>query len=167
MTLPAQAFATKAPRDLLPGQLSQTRGSWALRIAYTVQQRTVHGFVVLEGDLAGRLFDVREGMDSGLCIAAPFSWFPAVSAAVPSADSLAASALTLAPSGIVILGGRTDTWGESDHIAFDVAGHELPDFEERGVPLRFSRWTIELQHDGRPFESLGTLATIDRTSATG
>lgn len=168
MSMPAEAFAHAMPRDRPPGSLFQLRGQWALRVAYTVLEREVAGAVMLEGPHRGRLIEVGQGNASGLCIVSPFAWFPGIDAQTrPSSDGHSTAALTITPVGIAIVGGRPDNFGEVDHIAFGVDGHEIADYQERSVSQRFSRWTIELHHVDRPFTSLGTLGTIDCSASPG
>lgn len=162
MNFPAQAFAVRSPIDLQPGELFQSRGSWALRVVYEAWQTPTQGYILLEGERAGSLVPLRDGIATGLCIASPFSWFPAASIAGATVSARLTAALTLTESGVVVVGGYTDRLNDTDYRAFDIDGSEVAGFEEWRPAPRLAVWTIELQHEARPFESLGTLASIDR-----
>src|SRR3546814_16704344 len=84
MNIPAQAFAYLHPVDLAPGQLFKFRGGWALRVSHCEDR---HGFLMLEGERAGTVFDLIAGMVRSLAIVDPFGWFPMVAGGdQPSTD---------------------------------------------------------------------------------
>jgi len=157
MSLPVQAFAERAPQDLTPGQLFKLRGHWALRVELRGSQ-TQAGLVLLEGDRAGQIFRIADGIARALCIVSPFGWFPAIAGPAPRVDGIVPASLALSASGVLIPGVIPDGWGET--VAFSIDGMQVE--ELRGSAPHFQHWTIELHHQDRPFQSLGTIATIDR-----
>lgn len=163
MSIPAQVFGEAYPSKILPGQLFKFRDSWALRVAHG-NQKEIQGFVLLEGDRVGRLFKIGDEMPRCLAIMHPFTWFPSVDAtAIPQREAMQTATLTLGSIGPVIIG--CDLVGNginSNCIAFDLDGRESENFDADGSEVRFAKWSVELQHPSRPFESLGTLLLIDR-----
>ncbi len=117
---------------------------------------------MLEGERAGQLMRIPDGIAPVVGIVEPFSWFPGVDeTATPQAEGLVTAALSVGPSGVFITGGIIDGWGDGEHFGFSLDGRQTEDV--RGNTPRFARWTIELCDVARPFHSLGILATIDRT----
>lgn len=159
MKIPAQAFAYIHPSDMAPGQLFKFRGGWALRVLHGEDR---HGFLMLEGERAGSVFDLTPGMVRSLAIVEPFGWLPMVAGGdTPSADADIALTLTLTKEGPVIGGtDARDTWDRT-YIAFGLDGHGV-EIEDLHRAMRFERWSVELCHRDRPFSSLGVLLELDR-----
>lgn len=167
MSIPAQVFGEAYPGKMSPGQLFKFRGFWALRVAYG-KQKDIQGFVLLEGDYAGRLFKIGDGMSRCLAIVHPFTWFPSVEAtAIPERDAMQTATLTVGPTGPLIIGGEFEgDHIDSNYIVFEIDGRESESFDAHGSVVRFPKWSVELQHPSRPFESLGTLLLVDRQGGT-
>lgn len=159
MSLPAQAFAERAPQDLTPGQLFTLRGHWALRVELQGSQ-TQAGLLLLEGERAGQIFRIADGISRTLCVVSPFGWFPAIEGSTPRVEGVVPASLALSASGVLLPGVIPDGWGET--VAFGLDGMQVE--ELRGSAPHFQCWTIELHHQDRPFQSLGTIATIDRAA---
>jgi hypothetical protein len=167
MSIPAQAFGEAYPAKMSPGQLFKFRGFWALRVAYG-NQTEIQGFVLLEGEYAGRLFKIGDGMPRCLAIVHPFTWFPSVeAAAIPQRDAMQTATLTVGSIGPVVIGCDLEGDGfDRNYIAFDLDGRESESFDAHGSVVRFAKWSVELQHPSRPFESLCTLLLVDRQVGT-
>src|SRR3546814_17124777 len=123
MNIPAQAFAYLHPVDLAPGQLFKFRGGWALRVSHGADR---HGFLMLEGERAGTVFDLIAGMVRSLAIVEPFGWFPLVAGGdTPSTDADIALPLTVTNTGTVIAGTAARvTWGATS-IRFGTGGSRV------------------------------------------
>ncbi|WP_036106857.1 hypothetical protein [Lysobacter capsici] len=166
MSIPAEVFGEEFPSEMLPGQLFKLRDSWALRVVFGNQTET-KGFIMLEGDYAGRLIKIGSGMPRCLMIASSFTWFPAVEdGATPQRDANQTATLTVGPAGPVIIGGDVDGGGfDTDYIAFDLDGRQNASFDAHRSVVRFAKWSVELQHPSRPYESLGRLLLVDRSQS--
>lgn len=158
MSLPAPAFAERAPLDVAHGQLFTLRGHWALRVE--LQGSQTQAGLLLEGERAGQIFRIDDGIALTLCVVSPFGWFPAIEGSTPRVKRVVPASLALHASGVLLAGVIPDGWGET--LAFGLDGMQVE--ELRGSAPHFQRWTIELHHKDRPFQSLGTIATIDRTA---
>src|SRR3546814_19440955 len=102
MNIPAQAFAYRHPVDLAPGQLFKFRGGWALRVSHGEDR---HGFLMLEGERAGTVFDLIAGLVRSLANVEPFGWFPMVAGGdTPSTDADLDLTLTVPNKGPVLGG---------------------------------------------------------------
>lgn len=110
MSLPAQAFAERAPQDLTPGQLFKLRGHWALRVELRDSQ-TPAGLLLLEGERAGQIFRIADGVSRALCIVSPFGWFPAIDGSASRVDGVVPASLALSTSGVLLPGVTPDGWG--------------------------------------------------------
>lgn len=159
MSLPAQAFAQRAPQDLTPGQLFTFRGHWALRVELQGSQTQAY-LLLLQGERAGQIFRIVDGIARTLCVVPPFGWFPATEGSTPRVDGVVPASLALSASGVLLPGVIPDGWGET--VAFGLDGMQVD--ELRGSAPQFQCWSIELHHQDRPFQSLGTIATIDRAA---
>lgn len=159
MSFPAQAFAERAPQDLTPGHLFTLRGNWALRVEIQGSQ-TQAGLLLLEGERAGQILRIADGIARALCVVSPFGWFPAIAGSTPRSDAVVPASLAFSASGVLLRGVIPDGWGET--AAFGLDGMQVE--EPRGSVPHFQSWSIELHHQDRPFQSLGTIATIDRAA---
>lgn len=168
VSIPAQAFFETHPQKLEPGRLFKLRGNWALRVAFG--NDNIHqGFVLLQGECVGQLMRLGEGMARSIAIGHPFSWFPSVEVgAEPKQDVYRTATLTVGPTGPVIIGEEASRGNyDPDPVAFGSDGLENEDYDPHGGVIGFNRWTVELQHITRPFISLGTIASIDRSKPKG
>jgi hypothetical protein len=158
--IPAQAFAQACPGDLTPGSLFKFRGFWALRV---VHGDDLEGFLMLEGENAGRILRMKTGLPQVFCIAAPFCWFPSVSPdAKPTLEGGEILGLTLTTHGPAILGlDSLDQWNPT-YLAFAKTGQSV-DAQGSRRAFRFEQWSVELCHKDRPFESLATLIEVNRS----
>lgn len=161
MKIPAQVFAQSHPDDLAPGTLFRFGGSWALRVS---RDTYFQGFLMLEGERAGSVFELRDGVQQVAAIVHPFCWFPmVVSDAVPTLEAERTATLTLTEKGLVIVGlDARDQWGSS-YLDFSLAGEDF-DSLDLHLGMRFDQWSVELCHTDRPYVSLGTLLQVDRRS---
>lgn len=158
MKFPAQAFAEAYPKDLEPGRLFRFREHWALRVSHA---EDLEGLLILEGDHAGKVFSIGDGMAKSLAIVQPFNWFPAVQDVMPARNDAFNITLAVTPAGLVLSGSDVrDSFGD-DHLSFGLDGRGVDgsDLHRAG---RFERWSAELFHEARPFVSLGTLFEVDR-----
>jgi len=162
MIIPAEAFAERVPQDLAPGSVFWFREAWAFLVSHELDDVPVKSFIMLQGDRAGTLFKVVEGMPACLTLADPFAWFPAVpNGTLPSRDVFETASLSVTASGPVVVGGIPDRWGEADMFAFSLDGRSLGE-APRGAVNRHGKWTAELCHPSRPFVSLGQIFEVDR-----
>ncbi|KLB10630.1 hypothetical protein, partial [Xanthomonas hortorum] len=124
MTFPAEAFAERIPQDLSPGSIFLFREAWALLVDNQADPGdSTPCFVMLQGDRVGTVFKVVQGMPPCLTLAEPFAWFPAVpQGAVPRHQTLETASLSVTPSGVVLVGGIPDRWGDADKFAFGMKG---------------------------------------------
>lgn len=158
MKFPAQAFAEVHPKDLEPGRLFKFRDLWALRVSHAEE---FEGFLIFEGDHAGKVFKLGDGMAQSLAITHPFNWFPAVGDAMPARSEALTVSLAVTSNGPVLTGSDAQDHFGDDHLSFglDGRGVEVPNLHRAS---RFEQWSAELFHDSRPFVSLGTLFEVDR-----
>ncbi|KFA27618.1 hypothetical protein FQK02_13840 [Xanthomonas vasicola] len=163
MSIPAQAFADRLPNDLTPGSLFLFRESWALLVNNQQEEpEPVLAFLMLQGERAGSLFKVGEGMTRCLTLVEPFGWFASVEEDVlPAHDGVDTASLSLTSSGPVIVGQLPSNWGDGDKIAFGMDGQPLGGYP-RGAVRRFAKWSAELCHPSRPFVSLGRIFEVNR-----
>ncbi|MGY0762364.1 hypothetical protein ACW3SO_00095 [Xanthomonas campestris] len=161
MSVPAQAFADRLPNDLLPGSIFLFRESWAMLVNNQQEEpEPVLAFLMLQGERAGSLFKVGEGMTQCLTLAEPFGWFASVKEGVlPAHDVVDTASLSLTSDGAVVVGQIPNQLG--DKIAFGMDGQLRSDYP-RGAVKRFAKWSVELCHPSRPFVSLGRLFEVDR-----
>jgi hypothetical protein len=158
MAIPAQAFGEIYPKELRPGSIFKFRSNWAMLV--TNEDGSTLDFLMLGGEHAGQLFNVTPGMPKCLGVIPPFTWFPALEeGAGASHTEHQTTTLTLTPSGPVIIGANTDGY-DPKYFAFRLDGVVDRDYQPYGIGLRFSDWTVELQHPERPFESLGSLFSV-------
>lgn len=157
MKIPAQAFSQVAVSDLAPGSLFIFRDRWAVRVS---SDADFQGFVLLEGERMGRVFQLASGTAHSIAIMSPFAWFPALSLdAKPMVETNRTPALTLTCDLPVIVGiDARETW-EPNYLAFgmDGQGVDMPDLYRAA---RFEKWSVELCHRDRPYVSLGTLVEV-------
>ncbi len=160
MKLPAQAFAEISPRELEPGRLLKFRGQWALRVS---RVEGFEGILMFEGDHAGKVFQIAEGMAKSLAVVHPFGWFPVVARDVgPSADAATTITLAMTSEGPALTGADPrDRMFKDTYLSFGLDGHGI-DNDDVLRASRFEQWSAELFHDSRPFVSLGTLFEVDR-----
>lgn len=160
MTIPARAFCEIYPRDVQLGSLFRLRDEWAMLVGYEdVGERD---FLLLTGDRTGHLQRLTTGMPKCLALAPPFSWFAAISSAADVRRSeRQTAALTISPRGPIVIGAMPDRFGDHEYIAFGLDGVVDREYELDGAKLRLLSWTAELAHASRPFESLGTLLTVN------
>ncbi|MBB4606498.1 hypothetical protein GGR59_002764 [Xanthomonas arboricola] len=166
MIVPAEAFAERIPQDLSAGSIFLFRDSWALLVDNQADPSEPSAcFVMLQGDRVGTVFKVVQGMPPCLTLAEPFSWFPAVpQGAMPGHQPLETASLSVTPTGVVLVGGIPDRWGEPDKFAFDMKGQFVGE-APRGAVRRFATWSAELCHPSRPIVSLGRLFEVNRVQA--
>lgn len=159
MKIPAQAFAQRYPLDLTPGQLFKFRDSWALRVSHGEERQ---GFLLLQGERAGWVYEIGPGMAQCLAIVEPFGWFPMVLVEdKPTAQADRTLTLTLTPGKPVIVGADALRDWDQTYIAFGSDGRAI-EVEDLYRAMRYEQWSIALCHRDRPFSSLGTLLDIDR-----
>lgn len=159
--VPAQAFAQLYPKDLAPGGLFRFRGSWALRVA---READFHAFLMLEGERAGDVFELAEGMAEEVAIVQPFGWFPMMSlTASPTQKDDWPLTLALTEAGPAIVGAYSRNDWTPRNLAFSPKG-ECIETVELYRTARFDQWSVEVCHIDRPYQSLGTLLQIDRRS---
>lgn len=158
MKFPAQAFAEVYPKDLAPGRLFKFREQWALRVSHAEE---FEGFLIFEGDHAGKVFQLGDGMARSLAIVHPFSWYPAVGDAMASRSEVLTITLAVTSAGPVLTGSDARDHFGDEHLSFGLDGRvvEVPNLHRTS---RFEHWSAELFHDSRPFVSLGTLFEVDR-----
>src|SRR3546814_18521929 len=157
MNIPAQAFAYRHPVDLAPGQLFKFRGGWALRVSHGEDR---HGFLMLEGERAGTVFDLIAGMVRSLAIVEPFGWFPMVAGGdTPSTDADIALTLTVTNKGPVIGGSDARVTLDRTFIAFGLDGCGVG-MDDLPRALRFYQWSGGLFPRDRPFFSLVVLLAV-------
>ncbi|UYK67676.1 hypothetical protein NG831_05730 [Xanthomonas sacchari] len=163
MNVPAQAFVDSHPSSLSPGSLFLFRESWALLVNNQQEEaEPVLAFLMLQGERAGSLFKVGDGMGRCLTLAEPFGWFASVKEGTPPThDVVDTASLSLTPDGPVIVGQIPNQ--EGGKIAFGMDGQPLAD-HPRGAVKRFATWSAELCHPTRPFVSLGRIFEVDRTA---
>ncbi|MDO0860873.1 hypothetical protein VDR86_20205 [Xanthomonas campestris pv. campestris] len=113
MSIPAQAFADRLPNDLSPGSIFLFRKSWAMLVNNQQEEGDpVLAFLMLQGERAGSLFKVGEGMTRCLTLAEPFGWFASVKeVALPAHDVVDTASLSLTPHGPVVVGQMPSQWG--------------------------------------------------------
>ncbi|MFW9441156.1 hypothetical protein ACE8C5_21515 [Xanthomonas euvesicatoria] len=164
MSIPAQAFADRLPNDLSPGSIFLFRESWAMLVNNQQEEGDpVLAFLMLQGERAGSLFKVGEGMTRCLTLAEPFGWFASVKeVALPAHDVVDTASLSLTSHGPVVVGQMPSQWGDGDKIAFGMDGQPLGDHPP-GAVKRFATWSAEIFHPSRPFVSLGRIFEVDRT----
>lgn len=157
MKIPVQAFAEVHPKGVSLGSVLKFRGSWAMLVGYEEGQKDL---LMLAGERAGRLINLRDGMGTCLAIIAPFSWFPAVDEGVePASVDHQTTTLTLTDKGPVIIGADMDRY-DPDHRAFGMNGLCDREYNAYGSGLRFCQWSAQLMHEGEPFRSLGQLFEV-------
>lgn len=163
MIVPAEAFAECVPQDLAPGSIFKLPDAWALLVINENEDgAAVPSYILLQGERAGTLSEVRKGMSACLTLAEPFAWFPAVpNGTLPSRDVFETASLSVTASGPVVVGGTVDRMGDADMFAFNMAGQLLGE-APRGAVNRYGNWTAELCHPSRPFVSLGQIFEVDR-----
>ncbi|MCC3255051.1 hypothetical protein [Xanthomonas campestris] len=166
MTFPAEAFAERIPQDLSPGSIFLFRESWAMLVNNQHEEaEPVLAFLVLQGERAGSLFKVGEGMTRCLTLAEPFGWFASVEKEVlPTHDVVDTASLSLTSAGPVVVGQMPSQWGDGDKIAFGMDGQPHSDYPP-GAVKRFAKWSVELCHPTQPFVSLGQIFEVDRSLA--
>ncbi|WP_372353796.1 hypothetical protein ACDH63_07370 [Xanthomonas axonopodis pv. maculifoliigardeniae] len=164
MSVPAQAFADRLPNDLSPGSIFLFRESWVLLVNNQQEEaEPVLAFLMLQGERAGSLFKVGDGMGPCVTLAEPFEWFASVKDGVPPAhDVVDTASLSLTSVGPVVVGQMPSQWGDGDKIAFGMHGQPLGD-HPRGAVKRFAKWSVELCHPAQPFVSLGRIFEVDRS----
>lgn len=156
--LPAEIFAEEYPGKVPLGSLLRFRGFWALRVGGSEE---IDGFLMLQGEYAGRIFKIKPGLPRVLHIAAAFGWFAALPTdAMPTVDGDELVRLTLTANGPVIFGDDGQDEWRPNYIAFAPTGRVVT-VEDRRRAMRFEHWTVELCHKARPFESLTTLFEVD------
>lgn len=159
MKFPAQAFAEIHPKDLEPGRLLKLHGQWALRVSHAEE---FEGVLMFEGDHAGKVFKIGDGMVRALAIIHPFNWFPVVdSDATPSRDAAATITLTVTSSGPVLTGSDPRDRFDDTYMTFGLDGRGIGGSDLHRAS-RYEQWSAELFHDSRSFVSLGTLFEVDR-----
>src|SRR3546814_482074 len=157
MNIPAQAFAYLHPVDLAPGQLFKFRGGWALRVSHGEDR---HGFLMLEGERAGTVFDLIAGMVRSLAIVEPFGWFPMVAGGdTPSTDADIALTLTVTNKGPVIGGSDARDLWDRTFTGLGLVGRG-GGMEDRHLTMRFDPWSVGLFPRDRPFFSLVVLLAV-------
>ncbi|WP_230598272.1 hypothetical protein [Xanthomonas albilineans] len=161
---PQKLLLRNPPQDLPLGSIFLFRDSWALLVDDQADPNDPAAcFVMLQGDRVGTVFKVVQGMPPCLTLAEPFAWFAAVpEAAMPGHQTLETASLSVTPSGLVLVGGIPDRWGDADKFAFGMKGQFMGD-APRGAVRRFEKWSAELCHPSRPFMSLGKLFEVDRS----
>lgn len=159
MKFPVQAFAELHPKDLEPGRLFKIHGQWALRVLHADE---FEGFLMFEGDRAGKVFKIGDGMARSIAIVHPFNWFPVVAGdATPSRDAATTITLAMTSDGPVLTGSDArDHFADTD-LSFGLDGHGI-DGSNLHRASRYEQWSAELFHDALPFVSLGTLFEVDR-----
>lgn len=159
MKFPAQAFGQLHPSEMPAGSLFKTRDCWSLRVS---GGSGFEGALILEGERAGWVVEVRASMAPALGIIAPFSWFPMVLRdAKPALDADRTVTLTLSESGPILMGADARRDWDRDYISFGIDGRSV-ELQDEHRALRFAQWTVELCHKSRPYSSLGTLCEVDR-----
>lgn len=166
MIVPAEAFAECVPQDLAPGSIFKLPDAWALLVTNENEDGpAVPSYILLQGERAGMLLEVRKGTSACLTLAEPFAWFSAVpNGTVPARDIFETASLSVTASGPVVVGGKPDQWGGGDMFAFSLDGRSLGE-APRGAVNRHGKWTAELCHPSRPFVSLGQIFEVDRSRA--
>lgn len=159
MKLPAQAFAEVHPKDLEPGRLFKFREQWALRVSHAEE---FEGFLIFEGDHAGKVFKIGDGMARSVAIVHPFNWFPVVAGdAMPSRSGAITITLAITSAGPVLMGSDARDHFGDDYLSFGLDGRGV-DGSDLHRASCYEQWSAELLHDSRPFVSLGTLFEVDR-----
>ena len=160
MQLPASAFAESYPSELAPGSIFRFRQNWCLRLA-PGQSYGGGAFVILEGTRAGQWLPIEKGMARGLHLCPPFSWYPAVEWPAEATGGYWTASLVFSPQGPVVIAGR----GEGQHLGYTLDGQP---YEDDGYLFdgmtRAVKWTAELAAPEHPFQSLGTIFSVDRRS---
>ena len=159
MGIPAQAFVEINPNELASGQLYLFRGFWSLRVSI---EADIEGFLILDGDRAGSVYQMAPGMAKVVAIVSPFIWYPMLSeGAKPEVADDPILTLALTAKGPQIVGLDTrDKW-DRGYLAVAPSGHGVEMQEVRRAP-HFTQWSVEISHPDRPYMSLGTLVKIDR-----
>jgi hypothetical protein len=159
MALPVEAFAEISPAELTVGSVLKFRDSWALLVSY--EDERTRDLLMLTGDRVGQLLSVTPGMPKCLTVVRPFSWFSSVDEQVtPERAEHRTAALTLTSDGPVIIGARLDVFGDEDYCAFDLDGSVNREHHTYDQGLRYSQWSAELQHQERPYWSIGRLFLV-------
>jgi hypothetical protein len=164
MVIAAQAFTEKDVGELKPGSLFLFRQQWAFMGERQSQdlegERKEKVLVLLQGERAGLIVRAAEGVSTYLTLAEPFGWFAAIEPGVlPQADGQLPGSLVISPSGLVIVGGEKDHWGDIDHFAFLLKGGEqVQPPSDRSK--RFLNWSVELCRVEMPYVSLGRILDV-------
>ena len=161
--LPAQAFAHRYPDTVAAGQLLLIRGQWALRVS----GEELQGYLLLEGERMGKIFQLTSGMAKCPCIVEPCGWFPAVSqGSKPVSNSEQIATLGISASGPVLIGMYSRHQWEPLYLAVSVAGQATEVQDLHTLP-QYERWSVEIFHTDRPFHGLATLLEVERAKTRG